>query len=262
MNRLQTQIPNPKSQIPNLKLILAQALNTQGSLQLTRGQAEAALSTWKQSADVYAQAGDQAGILGSQINQAQALQTLGLYRLAQTTLEEVNQQLQTESDLLLKATGLRSLGAALQVVGNLEESQKVLEQSLTIIQQLNATSDTSEVLFSLGNTARALQNFEKALAFYQQATATATNLTTQVEAQLNQLSLRVKLQQWQAAEALFPQIQSQLSQLPPGRAAIYAQVNFAESLIEMKRGGDFPTVTQLLAKAIQQAKSLKDPRAE
>jgi CHAT domain-containing protein len=217
----------------NHQRLLAQLLNTQASLHYAQGQMEAALETWKQAEQAYQDAGDQTGIFGSQINQAQVLQALGLYRRSQITLERVQTQLQTQPDSLLKAAGLRSLGVALQVVGNLEESQQVLQQSLAITQRLDAVAEQSATLFSLGNTARALQEFEDAIAYYQQAASTATTPLTQVEAQLNQLSLLIETQNWTDAQTLIPQIYAQLSNLPLSRAAVYAQVNFAESLIKM-----------------------------
>lgn len=254
------------------KLILAQALNTQGSLQLAMGQTEAAFNTWKQAEDAYRKAGDETGMLGSQINQAQALQTLGLYRRAKSILEQVNEKLQAKPDSPLKATGLRSLGVALQVVGDLQKSQEVLEQSLAISQHLDSSLDTSAILFSLGNTARALQDFPKTLELYQNAAAKATNLITKVEAQLNQLSLLVQTEQRSLAQALLPQIESNLTNLPPSRAAVYAQVNLADSLIKYEVGKmkeeNFHTssltlpTSQLLARAIQQARMLKDQTAE
>ncbi|MEQ8469496.1 CHAT domain-containing protein [Coleofasciculus sp. E1-EBD-02] len=217
----------------NHQRLLAQLLNTQASLHYAQGQMEAALETWKQAEQAYQDAGDQTGIFGSQINQAQVLQALGLYRRSQITLERVQTQLQTQPDSLLKAAGLRSLGVALQVVGNLEESQQVLQQSLAITQRLDAVAEQSATLFSLGNTARALQEFEDAIAYYQQAASTATTPLTQVEAQLNQLSLLIETQNWTDAQTLVPQIQAELSSLPLSRAAVYAQVNLAESLIKM-----------------------------
>lgn len=273
----------------NNQLILAQALNTKASLQLAMGQAAAALNTWKEAESIYANVGDEVGKLGSQINQAQALQTLGLYRRAQKTLEQVNQQLQAQPDSLLKATGLRGLGITLQVVGDLLQSQKVLEQSLAITQRLDVTPDISANIFSLANIARDLQDYEKALSLYQQTTEKANNPLTKLESQLNQLSLLVKTKQWQSAQALLPQIQLQLTNLPPSRSAVYAQVNLAESLIKMslvmsdtslvdgeaesktninqpvvspKKGTVTQDVAQLLAKAVEQARLLKDQRAE
>jgi CHAT domain-containing protein len=265
-------ITNNKQQTTNNKQILAQALNTQGSLQLAMGQTEAALNTWKQAENAYADAGDKAGMLGSLINQAQALQTLGLYRQAQTTLEQVNEKLQAQPNSFLKASGLQSLGVALQVVGDLQKSQAVLEQSLAITQSVDSSSDTSSILFSLGNTVRALQDYEKALELYQKAVTTATNPTTKVEAQLNQLSVLVQLKKWETAQALLPQIQSNLSNLPPSRATIYAQVNLAENLMKgsgvrsqesgVSSNQQQADLAEVLARAVQQARILKDPRAE
>ncbi len=222
---------------PNHQRLLAQLLNTQASLHYAQAQMEAALETWKQAEQAYQEAGDQTGVFGSQINQAQVLQALGLYRRSQITLERVQTQLQTQPDSLLKAAGLRSLGVALQVVGNLEESQQVLQQSLAITQRFDSASDQSATLFSLGNTARALQEFEDAIAYYQQAASIATTTLTQVEAQLNQLSLLVETQNWTDTQTLVPQIYAQVSKLPLNRAAVYAQVNFAESLIKMGSRG-------------------------
>lgn len=71
---LQTSIPSADA------ILWAQALNTQANLQLHTGKAETALESWQQAQKFYEQAGDKMGSLGSQINQAQALQSLGFYR--------------------------------------------------------------------------------------------------------------------------------------------------------------------------------------
>jgi CHAT domain-containing protein len=254
--------------------ILGQALNTQGRLQLTKGQAEAALDTWIQATDAYSRAGDETGKLGSQINQAQALQTLGLYRRAQTRLEQANQQLQAQPDSRVKVQGLQSLGIALQELGDPKMSQTLLTQSLAIAQTLNPTPDTSAILLSLGNVARDLQEDDKALDYYHKAAKTATNPLMQIKAQLNQLSLLINTEQEDAAIALLPQIQVSLATLSPSRAAVYAQVNFADSLMRMGSAKALTTnasakalttdgaIAQLLAKAIQQAQQIQDAKAE
>jgi tetratricopeptide (TPR) repeat protein len=118
-------------------LVLARVLNAQGSLQLARGQTQEALNAWQEAEERYKQANDEVGRLGSQINQAQALQNLGLYRRSRSLLEQVQQQLQTQPDSSLKATGLRSLGTALQLLGDLQGSKQVLEQSLTVAKNLS-----------------------------------------------------------------------------------------------------------------------------
>ena len=193
--------------------VLGQALNAQGSLQLATGEAEAALETWQQAASHYKKAQDEMGVIGSQINQAQALQTLGLYRRSQKLLEEVGQQLEQQSDPVLKALGFRSLGTTLQTIGNLERSQEILQKSLDLTQELNLPEETSASLLSLGNTARLLENNQDAIAFYQQAAATTVHPLTKLEAQINLLGLFVVTEQWQSTEALLPQIQTNLGQL-------------------------------------------------
>lgn len=259
-------IQDSKFKTQNLQ-ILAQALNTQGRLQLAMGQAEAALSTWEQAEKVYDQIEDKTGKLGCQINQAQALQTLGLYRRAQNLLEAVNAGLQTQPDSTLKALGLKSLGAVLQVAGNLKDSQAVLEQSLTIAQNLNPPLNLSDIQFNLANTLRALQAPEKALQLYQQSAATAPTAIARIKPKLNQLSLLLETQQWQKVQAVIAQIQSEIANLPPSRESIYARVNFVASLMEIptEAGSSYSSpqvAAQLLATAVQQSKTLRDQRAE
>lgn len=249
---------------PGSTVILAQALNTEGSIQLAMGQTEAALQTWENAAKAYDLAKDEVGKLGAIINQSQALQTLGLYRRSQALLEQVSQQLQSQSDTLIKATGLRSLGVALQVVGNLDRSQEVLQQSLAIAQKLGSDAATSAALFSLGNTARAQDNFDGAIEYYRQAAAKATTPLDKTEALLSQLRTRIQQEQWQAAKALVPEIKQAIANLPSSRMAVYAVVNFAQSWMRLPSisGQETTEIAQLLAKAIQQAKQLNDKRAE
>ncbi|MDF5732146.1 MAG: tetratricopeptide repeat protein, partial [Rhizonema sp. PD38] len=260
--------------------LYAQVLNTQGSLQLNTGHAEAALETWKRATQSYRSLKDITGIVLSQINSAQALQTLGLYRRARTTLEQVNQDLAALPNSLLKVRELCSLGVTLQVVGDLQQSQAVLSQSLAIAKQLNSTPDIGETLLRLGNTARAMADFDTALKFYQQTTNTATNPHTHLQAQLNQLSILVNTKQTTIALALLPQIQARLTNLPPSRTVIYARVNFAESLMKLSsiishsslvvdkrqltkdKGQITNDIAQILATSVRQARELKDTRAE
>jgi len=246
--------------------ILAQALNTQGSLQLTQGQTETALATWKQAEATYELAGNETGKLGSRINQAQALQTLGQYRRANELLKKLVEELQTQPDSVLKADGLRSLGIALQTVGDLVKSKAILEQSLAISQQLNASADNSATLLGIGNIARDVQQYDVAWKFYQEAANLAQTPITTLQAQLNQLSLLAQTQQWQTASSLMPQIESNISQLSPSRASVYARVNLAESLMQLlltnNKQQTTNNIAQSLATAVQQARQIKDSRAE
>ncbi|ELS02510.1 hypothetical protein Xen7305DRAFT_00022240 [Xenococcus sp. PCC 7305] len=200
--------------------VLAQALNAQGSLQLATGSAEIALETWQQAAANYEQAQDDMGVIGSQINQAQALQSLGLYRRSQKLLEEVAQKLEQQNDPQLKALGFRSLGTTLQTIGNLGQSQEMLQKSLALTQELNLAEETSATLLSLGNTARLLENHQEAITFFQQATAKTAHPLTKLESQINLMGLLVITEQWQATEALLPQIQTDLAQLGVANLAL------------------------------------------
>jgi CHAT domain-containing protein len=247
--------------------ILAQALNTQGSLQLALGQAEQAVMTWQRAATAYAQVGDEEGRIGSLINLAQAQQVLGLFLPARKTLASVEQALQNQQDLQLKTTGLRSLGNTLQAIGELDKSQQVLKQSLAIAQQLKSPQNLSATLLSLGNTARMQKDTKAALTYYQQAATQSASPTVQIQCQLNQLSLLLEAERWSDAQTLSSIIQRQIANLPLSQTAVYTQINFAQSLLKMGTRGDREKfapleVAQLLATAIQQAKNLGDSRAQ
>ena len=268
LQQAQTAIDKSLSLLQNQKRnteVLAVALNTQGSLKLKMGQANEALEAWKQAERIYIKLGDNAGKIGSQINQAQALQAMGFYRRLLHLLESINQTLLPQPDSQLKVQGLQSLGVALQLVGDLSKSQEVLQQSLAISQRLSL--DTSDILFSLGNTARDLKQTEAAFNYYQQVAAKQNNPLIQIEARLNQLSLYIEQLQWQQAFNLLPQIQSQLDTLPPSRSSIYASVNLAKSLDKLMQSGNakpshFQDAARILARAIKQAETLKDLRAQ
>lgn len=268
LQQAQTAIDKSLSLLQNQKgntEVLAVALNTQGSLKIKMGQANDALEAWKQAERIYIKLNDNAGKIGSQINQAQALQAMGFYRRSLHLLESINQTLLTQPNSQLKAQGLQSLGIALQLVGDLSKSQEVLKQSLAISQRLSL--DTSDILFSLGNTARDLKQTEAAFNYYQQAIANSNNTLIIVEARLNQLSLHIEQSQWQQAINLLPQIQSQLDTLPPSRSSIYARVNYSKSLSKLMQAPNakpshFQDAAKILARAIAYSKTLKDSRAQ
>jgi CHAT domain-containing protein len=260
--------------------ILAQALNAQGNLRFAAGETEAALNSWVRAEKVYAAAKDEVGVLGSEINQAQALQTLGLYRRSQAILAAANARVAGQQDSPLKAYALRSLGVALQVTGSLRQSQEVLAQSLEIAKRAGSPADRSDILFSLGNTARDLQQNEAALDYYQKAAETATSRRVILEALLNQFSLYVKIGQHSRALALLTQIEAEIAALPASRMSVYAAVNFADSLKKLagcseektgvitakcsgvEKASLYQKAARVLAAARGQAQQLEDLRAE
>jgi CHAT domain-containing protein len=242
--------------------ILAQTLNIQGRLQLSLGQTEQAIDTYQRAANLYKQVGDQTGLVRSLINQSQALQGLGLYHRALKILNSVNDELNAQPDSIVKAAGLRSLGNTLLIVGDIEQAEKILQQSLEIAQKLNAKQGIAETLLSLGNAARARQNIPAALTYYEQAETTPSS-NTQLQARLNRFSLLLEEKQLSTAQKLLPIIQNNLAN-PPSRTSVYARINLAQTLL--KFGNELsinaPDIAQILVKAVQEAKSLQDLRAE
>jgi CHAT domain-containing protein len=328
-NSLELLEKNP-IQSKDYKSVRAQTLNNQGQIQLAQGQSQEALSSWEAANALYSQIGDEQGKIGSQINQAQALQALGLYRRARITLRQLNQQLQQQPDSVLKAQGLMSLGNALRVEGILDRkdtqgkgteslgSLQVLEQSLAIAKKQNAPKLVAEINLSLGNTyktlaetnlnseitsnrRKALEDVTAAIQYYREATTPSASPMTKLVAQMNLLRLSVQAAKQPTKELeknasyqtmwqnLLPEIQSQLDTLAPSRKTIYARINLAQSLACLKQTTpkkgtttslicpiskeeaqnttitetpEWSAIAQILAKAIEQAKSLEDKRAE
>lgn len=271
---LQTQNLNNHSQHSK---IFAQALDVRGQLQLSQGQAEGALTTWQQAAEIYQQIKDSAALTRNRINSAQAMQVLGRYRQANKILTEVSQTLKNEPDSPTKAVTLLRLGNIRQVVGDLKESQQLLEQSLALAKATSSNQVVSEALFNLGNTARIQHDTKTALHYYQQAISASVDPSTRIQAYLNQLSLLVETKQLADALAFSSKIDSEINNLPPSRMAVDAKINFAQSLIQLasKDRADegvlkaispsspfLQTSAQRLATAVQQAQSLQDKRAE
>jgi CHAT domain-containing protein len=281
--------------------ILAKALNAKGSLLWSKGQLEEAKETWEAAALNYLRAGNESGVLMSKINQAQAIQALGLNRRAQNLLQQVYQNLQQQPDSELKARGLQNLGKSLRRVGNLKGSQEVLQESLKLAAFPTVKSST---MLELGNTERAIgdraiaigkieeaqQHTQAALEFYRQAATIAD--ADGLQPQLNQLSLLIETGQWLQAAKLESAIAPKLSSLPPSRTAIYNRLNFAWSLTCLKQIIDknnlscindarreqlekedltqtqrpklpsWQEIARILATSVQQARNLKDPLAQ
>ncbi|MBF2064494.1 MAG: CHAT domain-containing protein [Calothrix sp. C42_A2020_038] len=235
--------------------VLAQTLDIQGRLQLAIGRPEQAFLIWKQTEEIYTKLKDKNSIVISRLGQAQALRSQGFNRRAVELLEQINQTLKPQPDSLEKATALLSLGNTLQSVGKLEESNHVLQQSLEIAQRLKFNIHTASSLLSLGNNARAQGKVSEAISFYQQTQRVSPSPLTKVQAQINQYSLLIETQNYSQAQSLIPTIQTQLEQIPPSRASIYARINFANFL-------PHNISFSLLATAIQQSRSIGDVRAE
>ncbi|KOP23930.1 hypothetical protein AMR41_23610 [Hapalosiphon sp. MRB220] len=260
--------------------IRAQVFNSLGHWQLAQGQTEAALLSWEKAEKLYAQSGDRVSIIGSQMNQALALQALGLYRRADKLLTRLEQRFYQQPDSNFKLAGLLNLGNIRRFDGDLEKSMEILTRSLAIAQKLRLPQQESTALLNLGNTELAIakraeelkdtqrtkQYMQKALERYQKASAIATLPTTKVQAQLNQFNVLIETNQLDSISSLIEQIQASINQLFSSRVSIYASVNFAQSWMKIERvvnsSDNSSKIIQILQTAIDQAQSLQDQRAE
>ncbi|MGB7247989.1 MAG: CHAT domain-containing protein [Phormidesmis sp.] len=271
--------PTTKAKWP----VQAQALMAKGSLQIARGQPEEALESWQQAERVYTNSDDIAGSNRAQINQAQALRELGFYYRAVEKLHQVKDTMESQPRSPLTAVMLRRLGEALKLTGELTEAQAILTQSLAIAEQHDLTEEVSATLLSLGHVARSAGTLSAADDFYKRAIAAlASNPSAGqlVPIQLAQLSLWAEPgqenSQWPELTRLWPAIQQQFDRLPPSRTAVYYQVNWANSLIAFNQAVtasvqtddvsvdavDWLVIAQQLQRAVEQAHTLADPRAE
>ncbi|MGK7891096.1 MAG: CHAT domain-containing protein [Leptolyngbyaceae cyanobacterium] len=254
--------------------LYAQALNSQAELQLSGGQAQEAIATWNEAETWYRQNQDVLGAIGSQMNQAQALQLLGYYRQAQELLETVTVELQKQPPSELKAFTLINLGTVLQVTGNLDEASRLLEDGIALLDGSQYGDETAAALVTLGNIHRIRSELDLAGARYQAAATVASSSTQVLQATLGQFNLALEQGQDAIARDLLARLQSQLATLPPSRMGVYARVNFAAALIKglPEPSGRFapnrrpltstPEIATILVEAVQQARQLGDRQAE
>ena len=263
----------------------AKALNTQGRLQWSQREWEAALETWRRATIAYSQAGHVRGIVLSLINQVKVLEAQGLHIEAKELLEQqVYPILQRETlDPMLKATGFWQLGKAQRRIGELSDSLIALQKSFQIAEEFHLESLQRFVKLEEGNTERALAKRARAIgkmdqakrhadvalkAYQQSEKGAAASLLRQ--AKLNQLSLLIEAGELSKAAALWPTLD--MTNLSLSRTAIYTQLNLAKSLTKLKQesesGGkvegtpDWVEIGERVGRAVRQAKALKDPIAE
>lgn len=251
---------------PNSLTILAGALNNQGNLELELGRGLSALDNFKQAEKIYQQVGDEEGIIYSIFNKAYALQTLGLNQQALQLLYPLYQHQQQQPDSLIKANIYRNLGEVLQLVGNWELSETVLQKSLIIAQNSQAYWEMGASYLNLGNLARIKQD-SSTLNYYQKAFNITSDTKVKLQAKINQLSYLIHQNKILAAQQLIPDIEAEIANLPLSQSKIYAQINYAQSLIYIAQKNQkvkiYSTdIIQLLTTTLQQAREIKDKRSE
>jgi len=246
----------------------AQALNREGRELLERGEAEAALTVWEKAESLYRVAGNQIGVIGSQINQAKALEFIGNFRescdrilqafgsdrqceeLREFHLAQVLDRLQLPNDSL-NFIGLQSLGNMLRRIGKLEESQVVLRESkdktrsperlsLAWLNLGNTEQSLGNLWEDISNTEQAYEHYKNSLESYQNAVLFAKSLNTKLLAQINIFSLELKEKtpselSSKEARDLLSEVKSGLDKLPPSQMTVYARINLACSLLGCDR---------------------------
>jgi len=172
----------------------------------------------------------------------------------------------------------------------LEQSKQLLEESLKITDKLQLSQESSVTQLSLANTLEAIyeqlqnaaeriesrskkeqaaQKAEEVLTSYQQIVDNPqNNRFVRIQAQLNYLNLKIKLQQLKEFSSNnLSQITSEIDLLPVSREAIYARINLVKSLIRIAQQSDNKSQflwasADLLKVAIQQTQKLGDRPAE
>lgn len=221
--------------------VLARTLDMQGHLYLNQGQTESALEVWQSAAEIYTTLDDQSRWLRNQISQAQALQSMGMYRRAIATLTDLTQILAQQPDSETKAIGFQLLGNSLQVAGNLGLAETNLKASLSVAERLGLNEIISSTKVALGNTARSKGDFSAALQFYRQAANQTQVLLTQTQAQLSELAVLIDTQQWAQADPLASQLQQQVQGLPLSQASVYAKINLSDNRLKLAKRQVSPT---------------------
>lgn len=148
LNILSTQPPSPEQ-----SKILARAYNTQGQLQVKTGKNLQSLDSFNQAIQIYQNLEDTPGIINTQLNQAETLRTLGVYRRALKILADIETRLDTQPNDTQKALQLHSLGNILRATGDLERANNALETSFNLTEQ---PVEKINLLIDLGNTQLAL----------------------------------------------------------------------------------------------------------
>lgn len=212
----------------------AQELEQRAKGYYDAGQFSDAVAAFDQAAILYRQSGNLEQAAANQINQARALQSLGLYNQAIVILQAVLQtpqqptpllqdfqveiQCAEESDVLnplrerlqklpvssinaaTTVAALRSLGDALQVTGDLEQACTILHYSLELAETQPLTDALAPIYLSLGNLVRT-----QAIADLRLNHLTPEQAMAQLQKQLSPIRQELQRRQTEAAQRFMTQ---------------------------------------------------------
>ncbi|MBW4428082.1 MAG: CHAT domain-containing protein [Nostoc desertorum CM1-VF14] len=232
----------------------------------------------------------------------------------QAYLETLKSTLEKQPFSRVRIIGLRNLGDVLRLIGNPETSSIILFNAMAMVKTLDSKESDiyNQILLSLGNTERALyiqakgkyqlsddvftkqkslkkakSKVQNALKFYQELVGRKQNILS-LQAKINQLSLILDIKKWnnivsleslatnQHLQTLIDNLLSRPERLElfPAIESIYAQLNIAQSLIQLDQNTQlkqlvFPRKDNLLSislllanKANTLAQKLNNNRAE
>ncbi|NJM47437.1 MAG: CHAT domain-containing protein [Alkalinema sp. RU_4_3] len=275
----------------------AQLLDIQGHLDFGRGRFQPALDRWQQAETIYTREKDGEGVRINRLNQAQAMQMLGLFGQSEKLLELLQADAQQQTNPLLKVRELRSvmeISAKLGRYDRLDQAEAVvagLDADFAKLSGPQQQQEKAAMLLSLGHVNRSLAERDRetsrtetplpnprqpkylcksyagadqtiakeALAQYQKASQLQSDGAIALQSNLSQLSLAQEL--GIDSPQLLSQIEAQLKGLPPSRSTVFAKINLAQSLLCSSQTSD-KAIAQHLASAINQAQRIQDKRAE
>ena len=257
-------VRDDKLQIDVQKAI-AQALDTRGSLEFTRGQIQAALHSWQEAQPIHQKLNDQTPLIRNEINQSRAYQRLGLFLRATQMLKLTNQSIMEQPDSLQKVELLHHVGNIFLSLNDSAKAEPYLKQSLQLLDKLGdspaTTTKKSGILLDLGHLSRTQlsdnQIFATTRNLYTEAIATAFYPLDRVNAQLSLAELLIATNNSQELVPLLTQIEQNIDLLPISRNGIENRIRYAEILAKVSKQ---EAAALLLAKAIAHAKDIGDQR--
>ena len=239
-----------------------QTRTVQGGLALAQSNPQAALEAFEQGEAYYRAAGQNNGILRSQVNQARALRTAGLYRQGIELLDTIDPPLSRQGFSTEVAAGLRTLGELYRTVGELDHSEASLTAGLTLAEQLGDEGAIASTRFSLATTHAAAGDLTIALEQYQAVAATSLRPELAVRATVAQLPLLAQLGQAQQLDTLVQELTPQLGALPPGSLRACGLIDAANTLVDLQ-GSPYQSIALAwLTEALDNARAVSSLRAE
>jgi CHAT domain-containing protein len=256
----------------------ARILTQKGAAYLAAGQPNLALTNWQQAHKLYTQIKDREGIIGTEINQAQALQSLGFYRQALVILRSIESKLQTEPSSPLKVRGLLSLGntvKSLRVLtvknnridrGTKIGAKETLDRALKMAIELQDFRLAAQIKLSLANTLELLNDRQAAIQTYRETIEHSSPLA-KIQSKISLYRLEADRYSTLDTLKLATEIERELNLLPIERSSIYTYINLAKTIQKTQKNyitdrSLLLKVNDLLNTAIAQSRTIKDARSE